>query len=181
MKLFNVIETSYDRYDETIKKYLSNVFGSLGMQYSHSQIFGAVYDGIRGILQNAMFYIEDALTEQNIFTATRQKSVYSLAKISGYEAYYGAAASGTMIGKMLVNNGLQSNLTKIYVKNGTLVSNKNNGMKYSIILPTDYYVFDITKPLTTHEFKIVQGYIAKNTFTAVGDKLETFHIKIIYL
>ena len=176
MKLFKLTETTFENYDNTVRSYLSKTLNSLGMQYTHSNIFGVIFDGVKGIMQNIMFYIEDALSEQNIFTATRKSSIYSLAKISGYEAYYGAAASGTMIGKMLVNNGLQSNLTKIYVKNGTLVSNKNNGMKYSIILPTDYYVFDITKPLTTHEFKIVQGYIAKNTFTAVGDKFETFHI-----
>ena len=128
MKLFNVIETSYDRYDETIKKYLSNVFGSLGMQYSHSQIFGAVYDGIRGILQNAMFYIEDALTEQNIFTATRQKSVYSLAKISGYEPYYGCAATGTIIGQIDANVELENKTTKIFIQNYSRIINQRTGV-----------------------------------------------------
>lgn len=176
MKLFKLTETTFDNYDRTIRSYLSKTLNTLGMQYTHSNIFGVIFDGVKGIMQNIMFYIEDALNEQNIFTATRKSSIYSLAKVSGYEAYYGSAASGTMIGQMVINNGLQSNLTKIYVKNGTKVSNKNNGMKYSIILPTDYYVFDISKPLMTHEFKIVQGYIAKNTFSASGDKLETFHI-----
>ena len=176
MKLFKLTETTFDNYDRTIRSYLSKTLNSLGMQYTHSNIFGVIFDGMKGIMQNIMFYIEDALNEQNIFTATRKSSIYSLAKVSGYEAYYGSAASGTMIGQMVINNGLVSNLTKIYIKNGTKVSNKNNGMRYSIILPTDYYVFDITKPLITHEFKVVQGYIAKNTFTAKGDKLETFHI-----
>ena len=126
MKLFNVIETSYDRYDETIKKYLSNVFGSLGMQYSHSQIFGAVYDGIRGILQNAMFYIEDALTEQNIFTATRQKSVYSLAKISGYEPYYGSAATGNiLVNTFVTNSNVGNGTSKLFLQNGSIIKNKS--------------------------------------------------------
>ena len=146
MKLFKLTETTFDNYDRTVRSYLSKTLNALGMQYTHSNIFGVIFDGMKGIMQNIMFYIEDALNEQNIFTATRKSSIYSLAKISGYEAYYGTAASGTMIGKMIINNGLQSNLTKIYVKNGTKVSNKNNGMKYSIILPTDYYVFDVTKP-----------------------------------
>ena len=108
MKLFNTISTAYDRYDDTIKKYLSNVLGSIGMQYSHSQIFSVIFDGIKGIMQNAMFYIEDALTEQNIFTATRQKSVYSLAKISGYEPYYGCTAVGTVIGQINANLNLDN-------------------------------------------------------------------------
>ena len=94
-KLFTLMETSFDRFDETVRTYLSKTFNSLGYQYTHNQIFGIIYDGIKGIMQNAMFYIEDALTEQNVFMASRKKSIYSLAKISGYEPFYGSAAVGT--------------------------------------------------------------------------------------
>ena len=176
MKLFNVIETSYDRYDETIKKYLSNVFGSLGMQYSHSQIFGAVYDGIRGILQNAMFYIEDALTEQNIFTATRQKSVYSLAKISGYEPYYGCAATGTIIGQIDANVELENKTTKIFIQNYSRIINQRTGVAYLIVLPTEYYIVDLAKPIVKHEFKVVQGRLENDQYIAVGRPWETVNI-----
>ena len=103
-KLFTLMETSFDRFDETVRTYLSKTFNSLGYQYTHNQIFGVIYDGIKGIMQNAMFYIEDALTEQNIQTAIRRKSIYSLAKVSGYEPYYGSAASGSIIGKMIMSN-----------------------------------------------------------------------------
>ena len=63
-----------------------------------------IFDGIKGVMQNIMFYIEDALTEQNIYTATRKKSIYSLAKISGFEANYGNAAGGVLIAKLKVSS-----------------------------------------------------------------------------
>ena len=88
------MQTSFDDFDNTIRNYLSKTLSSLGIEYTHTQVFGVIFNAIKGIMQNAMFYIEDALTEQNIYTASRKKSIYSLARISGYEPYYGASATG---------------------------------------------------------------------------------------
>ena len=170
------METAFDNFDNTVRTYLSKTLDSLGIQYSHSQIFGVIFDGIKGIMQNMMFYIEDALTEQNVFMATRKKSVYSLAKVSGYEAYYGAAATGTILGKIHINNGLQYKTTKVFVKNYTKIIDKISGNIYTLILPTDYYVFDVAKPLVTHEFKIAQGSISFNSYVSKGKPMETINI-----
>lgn len=176
MKLFTVMQTSFENFDNTVRAFLSKTFNNLGLQYTHSQIFGVIFDGLKGIMENAMFYIEDALTEQNIFTAIRKKSIYSLAKISGYDAYYGSAATGILIGTMNINNGLQSKTTKVYIKNKSRVLDRETGMTYSMILPSEYYVFDISKPLITHEFKIVQGTFSTSQYVSQGLYLETVHI-----
>lgn len=176
MKLFRVMETAFDNFDNTVRNYLSKTLNNLGIQYSHSQIFGVIFDGIKGIMQNMMFYIEDALTEQNIFTATRKKSVYSLAKVSGYEAYYGSAATGTILGKIHINNLLQYKTTKVFVKNYSKIMDKVSGNIYTLMLPTDYYVFDVAKPLITHEFKVAQGSIIFNSYVARGKSMETINI-----
>ena len=173
------MDTSFEKFDETVRRYLSKTLNNLGLEYTHTQIFGVIFDGIKGIMQNIMFYIEDALTEQNIFTATRKKSVYTLAKVSGYEAYYGAAACGTLLGSLQINNGLNSKSTKIYIQNKCKVINKSTGYVYSIVLPTSYYTVDVSKPLVTHEFKIVQGTFARATYLGKGLSLETIHIDSI--
>ena len=119
MRLFNIIDTQFERFDETVHTYLQKTLASLAINYTNSQIFGAIFNAVKGVVQNAMFYIEDALTEQNIYKATRKESVYSLAKISGFEAYYGAAACGTIICQVLLNNGLSSKSSKIYLQDKT--------------------------------------------------------------
>jgi hypothetical protein len=172
------MQTNFNSFDSTVKAYLAKALNSLGIEYTHSQIFGVIFNGIKGIFQNAMFYIEDALTEQNIYTATRKKSVYSLARISGYEPYYGSAAVGTVLGTVVINNGLDTASTKIYIQNKTQLVNKDTGLKYSIILPTDYYIFDVAKPLVNHEFKIVEGSFSSAYYTAKGESLETFNVTI---
>lgn len=170
------METAFNSFDNTVRTYLQKTFGDLGYNYTHNQIFGVIYDGIKGIMQNIMFYIEDAFTEQNIFTAQRKRSVYSLAKISGYEPYYGAAATGTVYCKVTISNGLPSGSNKIYIDNNITIINKLTNIIYTVILPTNYYIIDISKPLVTHEFKIVQGTYNTATYTTKGIALETINI-----
>lgn len=175
MRLFNIMETSFDNFDSTVRQYLSKTFNSIGYQYSHNQIFGVIFDGVKGILQNALFYIEDALTEQNVLTATRKKSIYSLAKISGYEPYYGNAASGSLIGKLVRNNN-NENVDKIYINNYTRVINKRTGINYVIFLNTNRYIIYSNQPLMSHEFKIVQGMWNRYQYSATGEPLEKMSI-----
>lgn len=176
MKLFNIMETAFSNFDNTVRTYLQKTFNDLGLNYTHNQIFGVIFDGIKGIMQNIMFYIEDAFTEQNIYTAQRKQSVYSLAKISGYEPYYGAAATGTIYCKIQLANGITAKASRIYIENNSTVVNKVTNVIYTIILPTNYYIIDVSKPLITHEFKIVQGTYRTATYITNGTTLETINL-----
>ena len=178
MKLFNVIDTTFENFDNTVKTYLNKVFNNNGIQYSRSQIFNVIFDGVKGVMSNILFYIEDALNEQNIFTAIRKKSIYSLAKISGYNPYYGCSSTGKLIGTLHIANLLASKTNKVYIYNHSQVINNTTGLTYSIILPTNYYVFDISQPLTMHEFKIVQGTFKTSSYVAKGLELEAVHVNI---
>lgn len=179
MKLFKISETNFENYDATIRNYLTKVLGAVGQQYSHSQIFGAIFDGIKGVMQNVMFYIEDALTEQNINTAVRKSSIYSLAKVSGYEPYYGSAATGLINCSVRLTNGLDGKNNKVYIKNNSLIQNKNTGLFYTLYIPSSYLVIDLSKPLMTSQIKIVQGTISSKTYVATGEPLETLHLKLL--
>ena len=179
MKLFNILDTSFNNFDRTIRTYLTKSLESIGESYSHGQIFAVIFDGIKGVMQNAMLYIEDAFVEQNIYTAARKKSIYSLAKLSGYEAYYGSAAVGTIKANVHINNGLIENVsTKISIMNYTRVVDMKTGMRYMIMLDTNKYIIDINAPLITHEFKIVQGEFVSSWYTAKGEALEKVSVSV---
>ena len=157
MKLFKINETSFDNFDATVRNYLSKTLGAVGKQFSNSQIFGAIFEGIKGVMQNAMFYIEDALTEQNIFTAYRKSSIYSLAKVSGYEPNYGSAASGLINIELKLTNSYVVESNKVNINGQIIDTNK-------------------LKPLMTTQLKIVQGVKKSSYYTAKGKLLETIHI-----
>ena len=176
MKLFDVIATSFDRFDNTVSSYLDKALGSIGQT---SQVFNIIFTAIKGVMQNAMFYIEDALTEQNIYTAARKKSIYSLAKSSGYEAYYGSSAVGMIQGNVSIGNGLVSSIsTKISILDHTSVVDKHTGISYFIMLNMNKYVIDIDSPLKTHEFKIVQGMYTFSRYITRGEPLEKISVNI---
>ncbi len=176
MKLFKLLETTYENFDETMKSYLMKAFASFNQAYSDSSIYNIILNGVKGVMQNIMFYIEDAIGEQNIFTAVRKKSVYSLAKISGYDAWYGSSAVGTISISNKITNGLDSGSTKLVIPNKTVITNANTGYDYMIWLDNDSIVIDMTKPLVSYEMKIVQGSTNTATYTAKGEKLETFEV-----
>ena len=178
MKLFKLNQTTFENFDSSVNNYLSKAFSSLGIQYSDNQIFKVIFNGIKGIVQNIMVYIEDAFTEQNVETATRKKSLYSLAKISGYEAYYGSAATGILSATFISNTNLTETIRKIYINNHSYIQNVATGMNYIIYLQTDRYVFDINKPLMNYEFKVIQGFFNSSNYTAQGTVLETIHLNI---
>lgn len=178
MKLFKLIETSFDNFDNTINSYLNKALSSLGIQYGNSQLFKVILEGIKGVIQNAMIYIEDAFTEQNIETAIRKKSIYSLAKISGYEAYYGTAATGIVVASLISNTNLSMDVKKIYIENFTNIRNDISGLNYILYLQSDRYVFDVSKPLTNYEFRIIQGFYNRMTYVSNGEPLMTVHMNI---
>lgn len=181
MKLFKLNETTFENYDITVRNYLTKTLGAVGLQYSNSQIFSIIFDGIKSIMQNAMFYIEDALTEQNIDTAYRKSSIYSLAKISGYDAFYGSAATGLVNCLVSINNGLDSKTNKVYIKNYSKIVNTETGYQYLVYLPSDYYVIDLSKPLNINQFKIVQGSFKTNLYISQGVPLETINVNTLGL
>ena len=181
MRLFKQMEITFDNFDVSVKSFLSKAFNNLGLQYTNTQIYGIIFNGIKGIMQNIMLYIEDAFTEQNIFSATRKKSVFSLAKLSGFEPSYGVSAGGILIAKVHINNRINIERTTIYIKNHSTVVNKNTGVKYSIVLPTDYYIFNVANPLIEYQFKIQQGTFVTSKYISKGNELETVHIDAIRL
>lgn len=178
MRLFNLIETAYENFNNTINAYLKKTLEGFGIRYSNNQIFGALLTAINGVIQNAMFYIEDAFTEQNIYTATRKKSIYNLAKISGYKPYYGSAATGTVLVGMRLNYNSSSSTKKIYIPNYTTLRSSSTGLQYVMLLPTDEYVIDISKPLISHEFKVVEGTMNISQYTAIGVNNESFSVSL---
>lgn len=175
MKLFKILETSFERYDLSVKNYLTKVLSSIGEKYSNSQIYQIIFNAIKGIMQNAMFYIEDSLSEQNVETAYRKSSLYSLAKVSGFEPYYGSAATGILNCTVQVSKGIQD-ATKIYISNGTKLVNNTTGYTYICYLPSDYYIIDLSRPLLSNQIKIIQGSWRNAHYISKGEPLETVHV-----
>lgn len=176
MRLFSVMETAFSNFDETVRNYLAKTFNRLGLEYTNTQVFGVIFNGMKGIMENLMFYVEDAFTEQNIFTASRKRSVFSLAKISGYEPYYGNAATGLLKLHTVANTSTQGSTTKLFIPDKAKIMNNVTGVSYVAMFGKPYHTIDLTKPLIKQSFKVVQGSISSASYISRGYQTETYHI-----
>ena len=123
--------------------------------------------------QNIMLYIEDALTEQNKYTAQRKKSIYGLAAVSGYNPSLGKASTVELSINWTPHNIADLN---VLIKNHEVVTCTQNGLQYNIILPQESIIMSLDKDNTTKYVTAVQGKFETQSFVSAGGKYYTIHI-----
>ena len=173
MKIFSMIQLSYDRFDKAVRSYLSNMLNGLSYKYTNSTIFGQLINVVGGVVQNILSYIEDSLTEQNRFTATRKRSIYNLASLSGYNPSLGTATTCVMAVSFKPNN---NQLSDVIIKNHTILNCDQNGLTYNMVLPQEAIVFSPRLDSTTKYITVVEGKFESQTFQAIGGELYTLNI-----
>lgn len=174
MKIFNLIETQYNQYVLAVKKYLSNLLSKSGDIYGNNTIFGQMINVLSNTVQNMMLYIEDALVEQNKYTAQRKKSIYGLAALSGYNPSLGKAT-----GVQLKIDYIPTNLSQlnVVINNHEKLTCTQNGLNYYIVLPQEALVMSIEKDNSTKYVYAVQGRFETQSFISTGGKYYTKNIK----
>lgn len=128
------------------------------------------------LFQMSMFYVDDALNEQNIITAQRDVSIQGISRLSGHNPTRAQSAKGEIAiqFKAGVLNEIEGSFVNI--KNGTVIKNKNNNLKYTLFLDSEQIVLSKT---TREKFfaQIVQGEIITDTFTSDGTMLSSYSVK----
>jgi len=173
MKIFNAIQTQWTDFYNTVSSYLSKVLGRNG-NYGPSNIFGQIFTVLNGAMQNLMLYIEDALSEQNTDTATRKKSIYSLARLSGYEPSLGTASRCSV--KMLYKPEASHIGQMIVIPNHTSLQSVQNGLTYNMILQSESVVYDLQKDNSIKHMVLVEGKFNEQEYVSDGGELYTINI-----
>ena len=69
MRLFSLLDTQYSNFSNKVKSYLAKHLSDKNTQYGSNTVFGQIITVVGNAIQNVMLYIEDALVEQNKYTA----------------------------------------------------------------------------------------------------------------
>lgn len=171
MKLFSLIQLGYNKFEETVRTYINKLLDDYNTR--NSSIFGQLINVLGSVVQNVFSYIEDALTEQNKYTAQRKRSIYNLASISGYEPNLGSACS------MILNISFKSNNQQkldIIIPNHTILSCSQNNCNYSIILDNESVIMSLEKDNSTKSLKVVEGTFETQSFISYGGELYTQNV-----
>ncbi len=171
MNIFDTKSLLWSDWITKVKTYMSTKLGEFGSNYGPSSIFGQILTVLNSMTQNLMLYIEDSMSEQNIYTAQRKKSIYGLARVSGYNPSLGSAAKCTA--KFTYTQ--QYPIELVVIPNKTKMNSVSNGLIYNIILDKDVTTVD-TNTVSTVEFTLVEGSFEEQTFLSSGGSLYSLNV-----
>lgn len=142
--------------------------------FTVASAWGQILYVLQNISQLILYFIEDSITELNINEASRDYSIKSLARISGYDPGRATCAQGEI--------SIKWNLRESDVGGGSVIINSNtkircnqNGLIYTIILNSPRIKIPLV-PSQGKRFKIVQGGFKSAKFTGNGRLLQSFNV-----
>ena len=178
MNIFSLLDTQYKAFSNKVNNYLSKTLSNNSTQYGSNTIFGQIITVVGNAIQNVMLYIEDALVEQNKYTAQRKKSIYGLAALSGYQPSLGKT-TGVQLKFNFVPTTTQG--LNIMISNKEPMTCTQNGLKYNVLLPQEGLILSIEKDNSTKYFTAVQGLFESQRFISTGGQYYTINMKNVYV
>ena len=173
MKIFSLVSIKYDQFVDAVQAYLSKTLNGLQFRNSSSSIFGQIINIVGSAVQNILSYVEDSITEQNKFTATRKRSIYNIAAISGYQPSLGTATTATVCISFKPNNLVSSD---VVLPNHTKFICRNNGSIYNLVLPQEAIVVSPRMDNNTKYLTVVEGKFESQSFVSTGGELYTINV-----
>jgi len=92
MKIFNTARIKYDELYADAVIFLEEKYGQSRQVFSLASPFGQLLTVILSLGRLIMFYIEDSITELNIYKAQRDSSVRGLSRLTGHNPTRAIAA-----------------------------------------------------------------------------------------
>ena len=176
MKIFSLLDTQYKTFQTQVQSYLAKALSKDKVSYGSNTIFGQILTVVGNAIQNIMLYIEDALVEQNKYTAQRKKSIYNLAALSGYMPSLGKAAVASIkLNFMPHNEGSYS----VILNNKESLTCTQNGLRYNILMSQEGVILNVDKDNAPKYFTAVQGIFEKQKFVSTGGQYYTINFKYI--
>lgn len=180
MKIFSLLDTQYKSFKTRVESFLSKQLSNKSTQYGSNTIFGQILTVVGNAIQNVMLYIEDALVEQNKYTAQRKKSIYGLAALSGYMPEYGKASVANIKLQFMPYNALEdSTAYNVILNNRESLTCTQNGLTYNIILPQEGMILSVDKDNSDKYFTAVQGNFETQRFISSGGQYYTINFKFL--
>ena len=91
MKIIDLLQTRYTDYENQVKLYLSKTLKEYNENYGNNTVMGQLVNVLGSTVQNILLYIEDSLTEQNKYTASRL--IHSIISFLFFAVLYAAVAT----------------------------------------------------------------------------------------
>jgi len=184
MAQLNFLETTRARatqIQQDTRTYITRVYKRANTLFTEASPFAQIINVFGELYELIMFYIEDAIVEQNIYTAQQPESIYGMSRLTGHDATRGFAATGEIEFRWKPGADLGKIAgTGLNIETNAELKCELNNLKYSAISSNDRFrleksnMFNIKAPL-------MQGVLETQTVTGTGEKLQSFNLQTVKL
>lgn len=174
LEIFKYSRIRFDQLYADAQNFLQNRFNQVGDVFSPASAYGQLLGVIIDLGKLIFYYVEDSVTEMNIYTASRDVSIRSLARIAGHNPTRAVSASGTI---NLTYNGNPIDIygNTIIIPNYTRLVDNGTGFSYTITTDVEEIRMNLTGK-NTIEVKITQGSIEAQTVTGTGLPMQSYTV-----
>lgn len=161
----------------TTYNFLQATFNQTRNVFTTASAWGQILFVLENLSQLILYFIEDSITELNIYEATRDYSIKSLARISGYDPARSVSAQGEV--EIGWNLRAASNVGggAVIIPENTRIQCSQNGLAYTLILNGPRVKVPLTRG-SGFRFKIIQGTVSNTTFTGTGLALQSYNVPV---
>lgn len=175
-KNYNMFDKSRLRFNELYEdaiNHLKTIYNIVGDYFTNASPTGQLLRVILHLGRMILYYIEDSITELNINTASRERSIKGLATLTGHNPSRGMAARGSI--KLIYNNNSDYLGENVIIPNYTQITNQSNGLKYIMLLPSEHLKVVLQNGNILNSISIMQGEIKYQQATGNGYALQSFN------
>jgi hypothetical protein len=177
MSILKPNKIKFQEIFEEIGEYLNNVYSQRGDIYSVASPFGQILTVMQSFFQMIFLYLEDSLVEMNITTASKTKSIYGFARITGHNPTRSISAQGTILLKWKPSV-IDVNMSYATLLDKTKLICENNNLPYFIQLGSATGNIKINK--NSNELipiRVIQGESESQTKIGTGKALQSYNFQ----
>jgi hypothetical protein len=166
-----------DIVDQT-RQFLVDTYAQASSIFTSASPFGQILQVLTTYSQLFFLYLEDALVEMNILTASKEKSIYGWSRLAGHNPTRALSAQGTLKIKFKPTATSEINASYILLLDETKLTCESNALPYFIQLGNSLQNIKIN--LSNKDFiplKIIQGELETQTAIGNGRPLQSFNFQ----
>jgi hypothetical protein len=175
-KIFRSLSVNAGELYNEAQQFLQEKFKTKNELFTIASPFGQLLVVLHNLTQLILYYIEDSITELNIYEASRPSSVYSLAALAGHNPSRAISSVGTILVKPAPSvDLLKFPGNTLILTNYMNVACENNGLNYVIELPSDEIRLNLNGSGGVN-LTIRQGRLQQQRFSANGQAFQSFQV-----
>jgi hypothetical protein len=177
LKFLETVRTNAEQIKADTRTYVSRVYKRANTLFTEASPFAQIISVFSELYELIMFYIEDAVVEQNIYTAQQAESIYGMSRLTGHDATRGFAATGEIEFRWKPGADLSKiSGTGLNIDPRAELKCELNGLFYTLLSSKDRFRLEKSNN-TKIKAAIIQGKYERQNVTGTGEKLQSFNIQ----